>query len=156
MVRTQSDKFWSRVKRGKSTECWPWQGELNSMGYGRLSTGGRKRRVRILAHKLSLELHGIVCPPNKIILHSCDNPKCVNPQHLRIGTMLENADDARQKKRNNYGERNGMARFTEDQIRNMHALRRNGSLLREIATMYGTGKHYVGQIISGRRWGHLA
>jgi hypothetical protein len=84
------ESFWSRVNRAGDGECWEWQGPLYRNGYGAISINGIKTR----AHRYSFELHKGPIPAGKMILHSCDNRRCVNPAHLRPGTAKDNIQDA--------------------------------------------------------------
>lgn len=90
-----SQSFWAKVDRNLPTsECWPWLGTRNGNGYGIIdnATHGLWR-----AHRLSLHLHGVDVPKDKIVMHSCDHPWCVNPAHLSVATRLENNRDAQAK-----------------------------------------------------------
>jgi hypothetical protein len=80
-------RFWAKVSKGDG--CWIWTGSRNPKGYGRLNTGNRVR----LAHAISWELsHGAV-PDGLWVLHRCDNPPCVRPDHLWLGTAADNTAD---------------------------------------------------------------
>lgn len=94
-------RFWAKVQRDGPDECWPWFGEKNNQGYGRFILWHGRSRTRILTHRLSLQLAGAAVPDDAKVLHRCDNPPCVNPAHLRVGTQSDNMRDALKKGRLN-------------------------------------------------------
>jgi hypothetical protein len=93
-ARVLVDKFWDNVQRDAG-ECWNWTGWENGSGYGKIWHRGRA----LYAHRVSLELAGIEIPTGSEVLHSCDNPRCVNPAHLRLGSHLDNMRDMASKGR---------------------------------------------------------
>jgi hypothetical protein len=84
-------RFWSKVAVAGPDDCWEWQGAIGSTGYGNLDIDGSTVKAHRVSHLLT---HGPI-PPGLYVLHSCDNRRCVNPNHLRIGTAQDNADDRR-------------------------------------------------------------
>jgi hypothetical protein len=94
---TNLDRFWSKVDRSGS--CWLWTGETNNHGYGRFAFWHGSGRTRVFAHRMVLKLTGASLEDSDVVMHSCDNPPCVNPAHLSIGTQLDNIRDAAVKKR---------------------------------------------------------
>ncbi len=92
-----ADRFWIKVVRSGDDECWGWSGTTNK-GYGRINVGGNM----VLAHRVAWELTSGLIPPGMCVLHSCDNPPCVNPNHLFLGTHADNMRDMRAKGRHRY------------------------------------------------------
>jgi len=97
-------RFWSKVDQSTSDHCWQWCGSRNAAGYGNFFWQGRVQK----AHRVSVIISGRD-PTGFLVLHSCDNPSCVNPSHLRIGTQRENMRDMEERGRANRatGLRNG-------------------------------------------------
>jgi hypothetical protein len=87
------DRFWNKVD--KSDDCWLWTASKLKQGYGRFNFNGKL----ILAHRMSWILTNGEIPNEMCALHSCDNPSCVNPSHLRLGTKKDNSQDKIQRGR---------------------------------------------------------
>lgn len=92
---TLEQRFWLKVR--KTDDCWVWKAVCNSWGYGCFKVNGKM----VLAHRHSWEMANGPIPTNKKILHKCDNTRCVRPEHLFIGTHLDNMRDASMKGRTN-------------------------------------------------------
>lgn len=88
-----ADRFWPKVARRGANECWPWLGAKHPGGYGRLSLGGRGSRMAPATHVAWTIATGTEVPDGMSICHRCDNPPCVNPGHLFLGTKGDNARD---------------------------------------------------------------
>ena len=99
-------RFWARVE--KTDNCWLWSGSV-IQGYGQLKINGKM----MLAHRFSFLLHNGNINEKLMVLHSCDNPQCVNPEHLSQGTAQDNADDRTNRKRSAYGVKNGHSTMPE-------------------------------------------
>src|SRR4029077_19707477 len=91
------DRFWTKVRRGNDGECWEWTAYKSPKGYGRFQVGGIVGPR--FAHRLSYEAHIGRIPEGLFVLHRCDNPACVNPDHLWLGSKADNNRDMTDKGR---------------------------------------------------------
>jgi hypothetical protein len=146
----------TRTKINPVTGCWEWTGAKRN-GYGRLTTGSRTNGTRktVSAHRLSYQLFKGEIPRGYEICHKCDNPCCINPDHLFAGTRQDNVDDREQKGRNIVprGENNGRAKLTEDDVRGARNERvTNGTSYRTLAANYGVAKRTIMDAVRGVNW----
>ena len=150
------ERFWPKVNIKGAKECWPWVGQLTRGGYGRIKVGNRL----VYATRVSLAISGVRVPTDKQACHHCDNPVCVNPEHLFLGTPDDNVQDCVRKGRQarlmgrHRGEGNPSAQLNEDQVKEI--LKMKGSVTpKRIAQKYGISRWAIYQILSGRKWSHL-
>lgn len=127
--------------------CLIYRGKRRPDGYGIVSVAGNRdiRATRVVA-----EHH--YGPSDLNVLHACDNPSCIEPTHLRYGTVGENSADARERGQQPRGERHGMARLTEADAR---AVLLDDRPTRVVAESFGISSGHVNDIRAGRRWAHL-
>lgn len=151
-VESIARRFWAKVAKGPS--CWTWTGATDGAGYGqlRIRIGGRSRAVK--AHRLSLSLSGRDVPPGLFTLHSCDNPPCIRPDHLRTGTQVDNVRDCIERGRNFVpppllGEAHPHAVLDEEGARAIFLAR---GRQRDIAAEYGVSQRTVWQIKNRIVW----
>jgi len=141
--------FWERTSIGGIDECWLWQGSRNHRWrYGRLHTNGKE----IGAHRIAYELLIAPIPIGMQVLHHCDNPPCVNPRHLFLGTQGDNMRDRTQKGRTPRGERNGRARLTEVEVGEIRQKIAHGANLSALGREYNVSNVAIGHIKRKRNW----
>jgi hypothetical protein len=146
-------RFFEKFGVGQSNECWNWKASTAGRGYGQIKLP--KTRKQIYAHRLSYEIHNGELPDGMMVLHSCDNPRCVNPAHLSLGTGKENLEDMAMKGRHLYGERNTEHKLTEEQVNAIFDLSESGMSQHEISRRFDVGQPQVGRILRGERWLHV-
>lgn len=168
-TRPIRDRFFEKVQ--KTSECWVWTGNRNPKGYGQFSR--TRQQGRILAHRMAWEFEYGPIPEGLFVLHKCDNPPCVNPAHLWLGTKRDNNLDMRLKGRGNaargaksgrklhpelwpVGENVPSAKLTTSQvieIRTRYSL--GGETYKGLAFEFGVKKTTVENIVKRRKWKHL-
>ena len=148
------ERFWRNVE--KTDGCWFWKGTKESNAYGIIQTGGKGAKS-VTAHRLSYMMHHGEIPDGYVIMHSCDNPSCVNPDHLSVGTYQENAMDAISKGRHArvapVGAGNGKAVLNDDKVRYIRAS--SGVSHVNLAKELGVSISCVRGVRSGRTWRHV-
>ena len=142
------DRFWSKVKRGTDDECWEWLGCKQRQGYGWTKRG--------LAHRVAWELTHNKIPEGLVVRHKCRG-KCVNPNHMELGTYAENNADKVRDGTSTRGETNRMSRLTEEQVRTIkHRLTNyERGMVKQLATEYGVSRLTISSIKSGQNWGWI-
>lgn len=138
------------------TGCWEWQGSKRN-GYGRITIGSRKDGTRriAMAHRVSYELFNGEIPDGMEICHKCDNPCCINPDHLFAGTRQDNIDDRERKGRNIvfYGEEQPCAKLTKKIVKSARQERaQKGTTYQKLADRYGVNKSTMMNAIKGETW----
>jgi hypothetical protein len=146
-------RFWQKVDCTAGLfACWIWLGSVggNTIKYGRISYNGRV----IGAHWVAWILHGGTIPEGMEIMHTCDNPLCVNPAHLKVGTHHENMLDRKYKNRGNHptGERHPKAKLTIEQVEEIRALCRKGYTDKELGEIYDVTHASIYAIRNGINW----
>jgi hypothetical protein len=154
-------RFWSKVS--VTDGCWLWNGTTDKDGYGLLHNTDRPPAFHRATH-ISWMLHGKGdVPDDRQMCHTCDNPACVRPDHLWIGTTQENTADRGRKGRTSRhsridpprGEQHPMARLKENDVRAILALRHSGLRQGDIAARFGISQANVWRILKGETWRHI-
>ena len=144
-----SSRFWPRVQ--KTENCWIWTGAKIGDGYGILMINGR----RIQAHRVAWALEYGPVPSGISILHRCDNPPCVRPDHLFQGTAKDNLRDMVAKGRSARGEKNGQAKLTSKTVYMIRSRYIAGERQCDLMRDYNLSRTNAFFIVSGKTWGHV-
>jgi hypothetical protein len=148
-----SNRFWSKVDRTAGPDgCWPWLAYCNDTGHGRFRIAGGRLA---LAHRLSFE--AVNGPASDCVLHTCDNPPCVNPAHLWAGTVQDNNADRDAKGRNvaHQGIKHGGAKLTEADVLDIRRRRARGEHELTVAQRFGVTRGCVWFITKRQTWTHV-
>jgi len=136
-----------------NTGCFLWTGTTTGGGYGRVRRGKRTH----YAHRVAYELLVGPIPDGMHVLHHCDTPPCVNPEHLFLGTDADNIQDMDRKGRRvtRKGELHPRARLTEDDVRTIRARAAAGETQRPLAREYGVDQATISNIVTRKSWKHV-
>jgi len=171
---TTEERFWEKVNKngptpdpsiyGEIGQCWTWTAGRHPQGYGIFSDEGR---VSVRANRKAYQLTNGEIPDSLWILHKCDNPPCVNPEHLESGTPSENTRSAVRRGRLKpfhrvgplpgvQGEKHGMAKLTNEDVLIMRALFAVGEATKkQLASEFCVTPHYVSKILRRDIWKHI-
>ncbi len=146
-------RFWSKVDRASS--CWLWTAGADEDGYGKFVPAHHEQ---VRAHRFSWMLRFGPIPDGLMVLHNCpdgDNPRCVNPAHLWLGTNADNQKDRLAKGRSSYGERQGAHKLTADAVAQIRAECAGGATKISLARKHGVSPSNIRRIVAGETWRHL-
>lgn len=158
-------KFTSLIRKGSPEECWVWTGTKSGIGYGRF---GFKKQA-FAAHRLAFFLEYGIDPGDLLVCHKCDNPPCCNPNHLFLGTHLDNVRDCISKKRHCFGERKSKAMkarefsgphnpncvLSEQEVHMIREHFNNGMTQTALAPIFGVSQAHISKIVRRVWWKHL-
>lgn len=130
------------------SDCWIYTGYKNKRGYGSCQMNGKY----IAAHRASWILHHGSIPRNKFVLHLCNNPSCVNPEHLHLGDHKDNANDRAKSGRTAKGEKNGQSKLNWVKVSEIRELHQIGAKLYQIAKDYSVSDNLVSRIVRNKIW----
>jgi hypothetical protein len=174
-MKTVEERFWEKVDRRGEDECWEWLGGWRGNGYGYFSIGGKEMN----AHRGSWIIHNGNVPAELCVCHICDNRRCVNPKHLFLGTISDNAVDMVKKHRHvsqinpgcyprgdkhhthlrpetiSFGEKNGGSKLKESMVKIIIERLQAGEQGRKIARDYNISECAISQIKLHKHWSYL-
>ena len=132
-------------------KCLEWRGSKSRLGYGRFGVATSKCKE---AHIVSYELFVGPIPKGKIIMHICDNPPCVNPRHLVLGTQKDNVQDMLKKGRGHKikGEAIKTSKLTVSKVKEIREMHSKGISRKEIAKIFLVSTVQIGNIINNKHW----
>ena len=144
-------RFWTKVE--KTPTCWLWQGAKDSRGYGSFYFNGSVKSTHRLVYETLVDSISI----GLYVLHICDNPACVNPDHLFLGTQKDNVQDCLSKGRRSIqkGENNNFSILNEELVRTIRRLRNNKLTLAEIANTLNINLNTIRNVVYGKTWAHI-
>jgi hypothetical protein len=140
-------RFWAKVNKKGPEDCWEWKASKRSKGYGQLTVNGERWSAHRFSYKLNVSDPGKYC-----VCHKCDNPGCVNPNHLFLGTSLENTTDMIAKGRKPLGENHNSSKLTN---RDIYDIRKSALKQSELAKIYGMDQSQISNIINHKQWKHI-
>ncbi len=160
--RSLEERFWEKVDKSgpihpykfELGHCWIWIRGCDSSGYGQIREDSPSKK-QLKAHRVSYEIHKGLIPVGLKIRHTCDSPSCVNPAHLLCGTEQENSDDMVGRGRQSKGEKQHLAKLTEEKVAEIRREYVRGSRTHgqhALAQKYGVADNTIGFIVREETW----
>jgi len=155
MIKDFDIHFKTKYTINNKTKCWEWN-KPNTRGYGEYYIGNYRFER---AHRFSYKIYKGKIPKGLCVCHTCDNPKCVNPDHLWLGTVKENNQDCIKKERHKYkshpGEENFRAKLTEKEVIDIREKSLTGYKPKRLSSLFNICEGQIRDIISYRAWKHI-
>ena len=146
------DRFYKLVGKKNHNGCMLWQGNFIPLGYGSFQLNGKTQRAHRVAYAWA---HQLKMPFRKFVLHSCDVSACVNPEHLFLGSQLDNIRDMHKKKRGVVGEKSIHAKLNKEKVLEIRKKSKEGAPLKNLALEYNMSMGAISLIKNGITWRHL-
>jgi hypothetical protein len=141
----------SRYSEHLQNGCIEWTGAVNKWGYGLINT---PKTIRV--HRVVASIHlGFDLSSPLFVCHKCDNPRCINPDHLFIGTAISNSFDCITKGRNSKGEMHGRSKLNNDQVRNIRISAARGQHKPDLARQYKVNTATIYKVVNRTSWKHV-
>lgn len=157
-------RFWSKVE--KSNGCWLWKASKRFKGYGAFAYHEGGKLIQDRAHRYSWRLKNGPIPDRLWVLHKCDTPACVNPDHLFLGTVQDNVTDMMVKGRRvlggtyggdyRKGESHHQAKLTTEQVKEIRKLKQGGCSYGQLSKQFGIAIGHAYRVVNGKAWSHVA
>lgn len=144
-------RFWGKTKHADG--CKEWTAYRDRNGYGRFRFNGENR----LAHRIAYKLYYGIDPKELFVCHTCDNPSCIEPTHLFLGTQKDNMDDMRHKGRepSRVGQNNGCSRLKDGEVAYIKKMLELGFLQKDIAEDFDVTQQLISRIKNNKAWSHI-
>lgn len=145
-------RFRRNIRVRGDDACWEWLGARTAAGYGVICLGGRGGK-HVYAHRMMWDVANDNDPTGFEVCHRCDNPSCVNPRHLFLGTHAENMRDCKAKRRHTHGDRHPSAKLNSTQVAEIRELYAGGGISQyELAERYGVSRGCIEHIVLRSTW----
>lgn len=141
--------FYEKVIKKKG--CWGWNGYVDKNGYTQIHAG----KTLVKGHRVSYEIHKGEIPEGKLVCHSCDNPTCTNPDHLWLGTNIQNSQDAQLKKRMSFGENRWNSKLKKENINEIRKLISLGVSVAHLSRLFEVSYMTIKNVKIGKTWKHV-
>ena len=157
--KSEKTRFWEKVAFPDDNECWNWIGGIVKRGYGSFGIRCDDNKIRMkYAHRIAWEYCNGKIPIGMNVLHHCDNPRCVNPTHLFLGTHSDNMVDMHSKSRggNLVGEKSNLSKLSEKdvlKIRNYYKDKKYNQY--ELAFIFNVSQACISDIVNRKTWKHI-
>lgn len=153
---TTIERFMRSFTKHEGDACWIWNLKPDAYGYGQMGIRGAEGEMTTRkAHRVSYEIFCGKIPKNISVLHKCDNPICINPAHLFLGTKTDNMNDKKNKKRHHFGNKHPMAKLSEDDVQVIIGLEAGGITHQKIADKFDVCRQNISKICARNSWTHM-
>lgn len=150
------ERFWTKVAKGPSDQCWLWQASQTRTGYAKFFFGSKKC-VLVEGHRVAYMLTVGDIPEGQLVRHRCDVPLCCNPNHLELGTHADNMQDAVKRKRVSCGiHRKHLSVLNEEKVREIRTLHRLGWTHGRLGDRFGVNRATITYLVQGKTWKHVS
>lgn len=146
--RNTLDDYYRRIDYNGANGCWLWTGRQDRDGYGRWNFDGKE----MFAHRFAYDIYYKDLDPKLVIMHSCDNPPCVNPEHLSQGTQKDNMQDAAKKGRKPSGSKNPNSKLNEYQVEKIRQFYKVGLSIEELSKTFNVSRRQIFNIVHEIHW----